>query len=80
MGGGGGIWSTTFSPESFIHLTSELMLKNRIRAYIMEMSFNILSVKSANTLWLRIFQAASYMSTYFVLEYSRPHVFEYTKS
>ena len=42
------LWPTTFFLEMFVHLTSELMLKNRIRAYIIVMSFNIFSVKSAS--------------------------------
>ena len=59
------LWPTTFFIEIFMHLTSELMLKNRIRENIILMSFNIFSVKSAilYTPWPGIFQASSYMNT-----------------
>ncbi len=41
-------WPTFVSPEIFIPLTSELILRNRIRAYIIVMSFSIFSVNSAS--------------------------------
>ena len=49
---GGHVLATTCFLEIFIHLTTELMLKNRIKAIVV--SFNIFSVKGAslyNTLW-----------------------------
>ena len=60
------------------------MLENSIKAYsYYNMMLNIFGVKSAslyNTPWPRIFQATSYMNYDSVLEYSRPHAFEYSRS
>ena len=77
---------STFGQKLFflmisIPLTSEMMLTKRIRAYIITgMRFNIVNVKSAslhNPSGLEYSRPHHIWIHDFVLQYSRPHVFEY---